>query len=88
LEELNWQKQLNAKSFWRRLMKKKKVIEQMEEIVKDITTVEEIAEIERMISEVKGKFPEARPREEVGLGYAGRIFKKTREIMHDTGMGP
>ncbi len=69
-------------------MKKKKVIEQMEEIVKDITTVEEIAEIERMISEVKGKFPEARPREEVGLGYAGRIFKKTREIMHDTGMGP
>jgi len=34
---------------------KKKVIEQVEEIVKDITAVEEIAEIERVIGEVKGK---------------------------------
>jgi len=34
---------------------KKKAIEQMEEIVKGVTTVEEIAEIERVISEVKGK---------------------------------
>jgi len=33
----------------------KKVIEQVEEIVKDVTTVEEIAEIERVIGEVKGK---------------------------------
>lgn len=65
---------------------KKKVIEQMEEIVKDITTIEEIAEIERMISEVEGKFREARPRKEVGLGYAGKIFRKTREIMRNTGM--
>jgi len=34
---------------------KKKVIEQVEEIVKGVTTVEEIAEIERVIGEVKGK---------------------------------
>jgi len=34
---------------------KKKVLEQVEEIVKDVTTVEEITEIERVISEVKGK---------------------------------
>jgi len=34
---------------------KKKVIEQVEEIVKGVTTVEEIAEIERAIGEVKGK---------------------------------
>ena len=34
---------------------KKKVIEQVEEIVKDVATVEEIAEIERVIGEVKGK---------------------------------
>lgn len=34
---------------------KKKVIEQVEEIVKSVTTVEEIAEIERVIGEVKGK---------------------------------
>jgi len=34
---------------------KTKVIEQVEEIVKGITTVEEIAEIERVIGEVKGK---------------------------------
>ena len=34
---------------------KKKVIEQVEKIVKDVTTVEEIAEIERAISEAKGK---------------------------------
>jgi len=33
----------------------KKVIEQVEEIVKGVTTVEEIAEIERVIGEVKGK---------------------------------
>jgi len=34
---------------------KRKVIKQVEEIVKDVTTVEEIAEIERVIGEVKGK---------------------------------
>ena len=34
---------------------KTKVIEQVEEIVKDVTTVEEVAEIERVIAEVKGK---------------------------------
>ena len=34
---------------------KKKAIKQVEEIVKGVTTVEEIAEIERVISEVKGK---------------------------------
>ena len=33
----------------------KKVIEQVEEIVKDVTTVEQIAEIERVIAEVKGR---------------------------------
>ena len=34
---------------------KTKVIEQVEEIVKGVTTVDEIAEIERVIGEVKGK---------------------------------
>ena len=34
---------------------KTKVIEQVEELVKDVTTVEQIAEIERVIAEVKGK---------------------------------
>jgi len=34
---------------------KKRVLEQVEEIVKGVTTVEEIAEIERVIGEVKGK---------------------------------
>ena len=33
----------------------KKVLEQVEEIAKSVTTVEEIAEIERVIGEVKGK---------------------------------
>ena len=34
---------------------KKKVLEQVEEIVKGVSTVDEIAEIERVIGEVKGK---------------------------------
>ena len=50
-------------------------VQQLEELIKGAATLEDLAEIERLVRQAKGR----------GIGYGGKVFSDIQKIIDDTG---
>jgi len=50
-------------------------VQQLEEVIKRTATLEELAEIERLMQQARGR----------GVGYGGKVFGDIQKVIYDTG---